>query len=114
LEKISPSLESRGGLPLPRYFRSCDLSSTGDPRAQAHDFGKHAQAVAHNMHLAPLVVIPADWHLEHAQSGALREEEQFDVEAEAIDLRLLDDRPGSFHPESLEAALGVEKGKTCR
>ena len=66
------------------------------------------------MHLASLIVIPAHRHLEHAQSGALREEEQFDVEAEAIDLRLLDDRPSGFHPEGFEAALRVGKRKTGR
>jgi hypothetical protein len=82
------------------------------PSAQAHDFSEHAQAVMHEMNLAPLVVIPAHRHLQHAQPGALREQKQFDVESESIHLSLRNDRAGRRHPESLEPALRVVKRQT--
>ena len=36
------------------------------------------------------------------------------LRADAIDLRLLDDRPGRFHPEGFESALRVGEGQPGR
>src|SRR5207237_611127 len=56
-------------------------------------------------------VVPADGVFEHAEAGAVGDEEQLHVEAEAVNQRALDDRAAHVHAEGFEAALRVLEGQ---
>src|SRR5436190_22759076 len=78
---------------------ACRVRPAQMASAQPDDLREHPQAVAKDMDLAALVMIPAHRPLQQAQSRFAREVEQLDIKAETLSARLLDERARSLHPE---------------
>src|SRR2546430_3286257 len=76
------------------------------PPADAEDVGEHAGGVAEEADFALGVVEPADGDFGGGEAALLREEEDLDVEAEALDLHCTEHRQALLAGEELEAALG--------
>src|SRR2546425_8698617 len=77
--------------------------------ADGEHFAKHAQAVANHVHLGLWVVRPTHGNFDGAQTMAFGEEEDFGVEAEALDALLLKDDARVFADKGFKAALRVGK-----
>src|SRR2546425_5415525 len=75
--------------------------------ADGEHFAKHAQAVAEDVNLGLWVVRPTHRNFDGAQTMAFGEEEDFGVEAEALDALLLKDDARVFADEGFKAALRV-------
>jgi hypothetical protein len=63
---------------------------------------------------AAFSVVPSDRNFADAQSGALREIKQLDVEGESIDARGFQDRAANVEAKRLETALRVPKRQASR
>src|SRR5712692_9875750 len=98
----------------PRPVHSFVVNAASDSTPNAPYFINHAKAVAQNGHLARCVMIPAHGNLAQPQAGKMRETDQFDVKAEAIDLRRFDQRPAYVHAKGFEAALRVPERQAGR
>ena len=87
------------------------LSSLTEVRARSHrdDFAQHPQAVTKETNFASFSVIPADRNFPNAQSGALGEKKQLNIERKTIHLRRLQNRPANIELKRFEPALGVPK-----
>src|ERR1043166_4642850 len=83
-------------------------------RAQCDHFAQHADAVSEEIDLAPFGVVPAHGNFANAQPGALREEEQLDVEGEPIHACRLEDRSANVEAKRFESTLRVPEGQTSR
>src|SRR3989441_4194050 len=75
--------------------------------ADGEHFAEHAQAVAEDVNLGLWVVRPTHGNFDGAQAVAFGEEEDFGVEAEALDALLLKDDARVFADEGFKAALRV-------
>src|SRR3989441_12511702 len=93
--------QSSASLPLLR------VAATKPVPADGEHFAKHAQAVANHVHLGLWVVRPTHGNFDGAQAMAFGEEENFGVEAEALDALLLKDDARVFADEGFKAALRV-------
>src|SRR3989442_1352632 len=95
--------QSSASLPLLRVAAAKPVPTDGE------HFAKHAQAVAEDVNLGLWVVRPTHGNFDGAQTMAFGEEEDFGVEAEALDALLLKDDAGVFADEGFKAALRVGK-----
>src|SRR5262249_50208906 len=77
--------------------------------SQRDHFPQHSQAVVEKTDLASCGMIPADRDFTNAQSGAMRQKKQLDIERETISLRRLQNRPANVEAKRLKTALGVPK-----
>src|SRR2546427_7619693 len=75
--------------------------------ADGEHFAKHAQAVANQVQLGLWVGRPTHGNFDGAEAMAFGEEENFGVEAEALDALLLKDDARVFADEGFKAALRV-------
>ncbi len=82
--------------------------------ANLENFEEHAQAVAEHADPGGGAVGPADGDFDGGEAMALGKEEQFGVEAEALDALLLEEDAATLAAKSLEAALGVHERQTER
>jgi len=73
------------------------------------DFAQHPQTIAEKIDFAPFSVVPADGNFPNAQSGAIGEKKQLNIECKAIHMRRLQNRPTNIELKGLEPALGVPK-----
>src|SRR3989441_1812701 len=93
--------QSSASLPLLRVPAEEPVPTDGE------HFAKHAQAVANHVHLGLWVVRPTHGNFDGAQAMAFGEEEDFGIEAEALDALLLKDDARVFADEGFKAALRV-------
>src|SRR5437879_13864297 len=91
--------QSSASLPLLRVAAAKPVPTDGE------HFAKHAQAVAEDVNLGLWVVRPTHGNFDGAQTMAFGEEEDFGVEAEALDALLLKDDARVFAAERFKAAL---------
>ncbi|PYJ23247.1 MAG: hypothetical protein DME92_01455 [Verrucomicrobia bacterium] len=74
-------------------------------------FAQHSQAVTKKTNFASFSVIPADRNFSNAQSSAMCEKKQLNVERKTIDPRCLKNRPENIQAKCLESALRIPKRK---
>ena len=91
----------------------CGIVMTG-PHQPPHrgDVCQHARTVAREANLAALLMAPAHWNFLQREAGAVRHEQQFDIEAEPIDGGGFEERAADTHSKRFESALGVEERET--
>jgi hypothetical protein len=80
--------------------------------SQCDHLAQHPQAVVNEMNFAAFPMIPAHRNLAQAQSGALREIKELDIERKPLDLRGFQNWPANIKTKSFEAALCVPKWKS--
>ncbi len=77
--------------------------------SQRDHFAQHAQAIVNEIDLASLCMVPAHGNFADAQSGALREIKQLDIEGEAVDVSGFENRATNIEAERFETTLRVPK-----
>jgi hypothetical protein len=105
---IQPARKKRGSGGSANRPRAIEVNRPYRPSQRDH-FAQHSQAVAKKTNFASFGVIPADWNFPNAQSGALGDKKQLDVERETIDPRCLQNRSADVEPKRLESALRIPK-----
>ena len=103
----------RFGAGAPRLLAGASPLAVGGAQGFLHDpahaqgVAQHAQAVADDVHLALGRVDPFHGEIVDAVAEALGEEEDFDVECEAVEGLAAEDLAAGAGTEGFEAALGV-------
>ena len=77
--------------------------------ANHDEIAEHPQAVAEYMDVGSCIVRPTDRHFGRAQTVALRQEQNFWIEAEAFDALLLEDNARALPHEGFKSALRIVK-----
>src|SRR5438067_4827922 len=75
--------------------------------AQRGDLAEHSDAIARDVDLAPLVMVPAHRDFLHPQVRFPAEIKELDVETESIGLRRFEDWAENVEAKCFEAALGI-------
>ena len=76
------------------------------------DFAQHPETVTKETNFASFSVVPADRNFPNAQSGAIGEKKQLNIERKTIHMRCLQNWPANIELKRLEPALGVPKWQT--
>jgi len=80
--------------------------------SQLDHLAQHPQAVVNEMNFAAFPMIPTHRNLAQAQSGALREIKELDIESKPLDSRGFQNWPTNIETKSFESALCVPKRKS--
>jgi hypothetical protein len=81
----------------------------GSLYAKRNHFSQHPQAIVKEADFAALRVVPADRNFAGAQSGAVRQIKQLDIEGKTVDASGFDNRPTNVEAERFETALRIPK-----
>ena len=73
---------------------------------------QHLQAIAGQVYLASLIVVPTNWNFFQFESRLISEVKQLNIKAKSINGRRLNQWPANTHAKGLEAALSIPKGKS--